>query len=347
MPDPSTGLLVDEHCFAHDDPAHPENATRMRAILELLDASGIRAELAALTGRPATEQEIAAVHQPRLVEQLQFLAYEGGGAIDLDTYVTGDSWTAACHTAGAAIHATESVLRGEVANAFVVARPPGHHATPSRSMGFCLVNNVAIAAHYALDCLGVARIAIVDWDTHHGNGTQDAFYADGRVLYCSSHTWPLFPGTGHWREMGAGDGYGATLNVNLPYHVGDDGYARVYGEIIIPAVRRFRPDLILVSAGYDAHWADPLAPMNASVAGYASIAQKVYNLAAEACDGRLVCVLEGGYDLRALAASVLATLRVLQGRPDLVEDPLGTRAAPRVDIGTLVNSLLREHPLLV
>lgn len=342
----STGLLYDERCLEHDEPTHPENARRMQAILALLDASGIRSDLVAIPGRPATEREILAVHQPRLVEALQFLAHEGGGMIGADTYVTADSWTVATLAAGTVARAVEAVVRGEVANAFALVRPPGHHATPSQAMGFCLVNHVAVAAQYALDTLGLERVAIVDWDTHHGNGTQDIFYDEPRVLYCSSHTWGLFPGTGHLREMGAGAGMGMTLNVPLPWYTGDGGYERVYGDVIVPAVERFRPELIIVSAGYDAHWADPLAPMNASVTGYASIAQRVYNLAAEVCSGRLVCALEGGYDLDALAASVLATLRVLQGRPDLVEDPLGAKSTPRVDIGSVVETLLRAHPLL-
>ncbi len=342
----STGILYDDHFLDHDEPGHPENARRLRAIRAALEHSGILNELTSIEVRAATDSEIKAVHRTALMEQLQILAYEGGGYIDGDTYVTSDSWTAAALASGAVVRATEAVVAGEVANAFALVRPPGHHATPSRAMGFCLLNHVAIAARHAIRVLGVERVAIIDWDTHHGNGTQDAFYADPQVLYCSSHSWPLFPGSGAWREMGADEGYGTTLNVPLPYYTGDTDFLRVYDEVILPAVRRFSPDLIIVSAGFDCHWADPLAPMNVSVTGYAALAENVYTLAADVCGGRLVCALEGGYDLRAVSASVLATLRVLQGRPDLVEDPLGPQRAPATDVGTVIAQLQRTHPLL-
>lgn len=346
LPDTKTGLIYDDRFLEHDEPSHPENALRLQEIMAVLRSSGILDELTMLPGRSAVEREIVAVHRQRLIEHLQIFAYEGGGWLNPDTYVTPDSWSVVCLAAGAVISAVESVVQGDIANAFALIRPPGHHATPSQAMGFCLINHVAIAARYALDVLGLQRVAIIDWDTHHGNGTQDIFWEDGRVLYCSSHTWPLFPGTGDRREIGAGHGYGTTLNIPLPYGTGDEAFEQVYDEVIVPAVARFKPDLIIVSAGYDSHWADPLAPMNMSVAGYAAIAQKVYNLAGIVCAGRLVCALEGGYHIQALAASVLATLRILQKRPDLVEDPLGTRAAPRTDIGTIIHTLRRSHPLL-
>jgi acetoin utilization deacetylase AcuC-like enzyme len=346
MPQSTTGILYDDLFLEHDVPTHPENANRLRAITALLDSSGIWNELQAIPIVPATERQIGAVHHHRLLEHLQAVAYEGGGWLNADTYLTSDSWHVATRAAGAAICATEAVVRGDVANAFVLVRPPGHHATPSTAMGFCLINNIAVAAKYALDVLGLQRIAIIDWDTHHGNGTQDCFYEHGQVLYCSSHTWGIFPGTGDWREMGEGAGAGTTLNVPILPYADDAAFDQAYDELILPAVARFAPELILISAGYDSHWADPLAPMNASVAGYAGIAQKVYNLAADTCSGRIVCVLEGGYHLQALAAGVLATLRVLQGRPDLIQDPLGARAGSRTAIGSVIGSLRRLHPLL-
>jgi len=347
MPAPTTGILYDDVFLEHDEPSHPENARRLQAIMRLLDGSGILEQLVRLPIRPATEREIGAVHHRRLIEYLQTLAYEGGGWINPDTYVTAGSWRAATQAAGAAIRATETVLNGEVRNAFALVRPPGHHATPVTAMGFCLINHVAIAARYALDTWNLQRVAIIDWDTHHGNGAQDCFYGDSRVLYCSSHTWGIFPGTGDWQEMGEDAGMGTTLNVPLAPYGGDEVFEQVYEELIIPAVRRFDPELIIVSAGYDSHWSDPLGPMNVSVAGYAALTQRVYNLAADVCSSRLVCVLEGGYNLQALAAGVLATLRVLQGRPDLVQDPLGTRAAPKTEIASVMRALRQAHPLLI
>ncbi|GAC1648198.1 MAG: hypothetical protein NVS4B8_21220 [Herpetosiphon sp.] len=260
--------------------------------------------------------------------------------------MTPDSWNAALIASGSVIAATNAVVRGEAGNAFAVVRPPGHHATATRAMGFCLINNVAVAAHFALRELGLQRIAIIDWDVHHGNGTQDIFYRDPRVLYCSTHNYPYYPGTGHWQEMGADIGGGTTLNVPLPPGTGEAAFLRAYDTVIIPAVRRFKPDLILVSAGYDAHWADPLGAMLVSTTGYAEVASRVYNLAAQICSGRLVCALEGGYDPQALAECIIATLQVLRGRPDLVHDGLGPQRGQTQSIDRMFEALQAQHPLL-
>jgi acetoin utilization deacetylase AcuC-like enzyme len=341
----TTAILSDPRYASHDNPAHVERAERMRVIEQALDASGLLPQLLALAPRIAAYEELAAVHSPKLLAALKRAAELGGGQIDGDTYIRPGSWLAATLAAGAALRAVEAVVRGEARNAFALVRPPGHHATPSRSMGFCLVNNMALAARHATDALGLERVAIVDYDVHHGNGTQDAFYEDGRVLFCSTHSAMLYPGTGAASEQGAGAGLGTTLNVPLHYGVGDAGYARVFEALVLPALQRFRPQLVLVSAGYDAHWGDPLGTEVLSVTGYGRLTQMLYDAAGELCGGRLVLALEGGYYLEALGACVVAALDVLLGREPR-PDPLGAIVAREPDVEPIIAALRRRHPLL-
>jgi acetoin utilization deacetylase AcuC-like enzyme len=225
--------------------------------------------------------------------------------------------------AGAAINAVEEVMSGRARNAFALVRPPGHHAESGRAMGFCLFNNVAIAAAWLLQTRRIQRVAILDYDVHHGNGTQDAFYDRPDVLYVSTHQYPWYPGTGHWRETGSGAGEGYTLNLSLPSGSGDQVYAAALSRIIEPAVRRYAPDFILVSLGFDAFWADPLASLRLSIGGaYVPLIRSALDLAKEFCVSRIVVALEGGYDLDALAHGTDAVCRLLLGEePD--PDPLG------------------------
>ncbi|HEY0734425.1 MAG TPA: histone deacetylase [Herpetosiphonaceae bacterium] len=345
----STAYLIDDRFLLHDDFDHPENASRLRAIKQVLAASDMPAELTRIEGRHATDDEVRAVHHRRMLEHTQRMAMFGGGRLNPDTYIVQESWDVALLAAGSVCRAVEAVVGGEFDNAFALVRPPGHHATPSTAMGFCLINNVAVAAQVARSSLGVQRVAIIDWDTHHGNGTQDIFYDDPNVLYISSHTYPFYPGTGHWRERGSGGGEGATLNIPLPAYTGDAAFERVYEELVLRAVRRFDPQLIIVSAGYDTHWADPLAPMLMSIQGFGRLAQMIYELAADVCDGRLVCALEGGYNLDALAGGVLSTFDVLLGHPERIADPLGPSPEtpqPLSEIEPLIAQIERVHPLL-
>jgi len=246
--------------------------------------------------------------------------------------------------AGGVLAAAEAVRDGRDRTALCLVRPPGHHASPERGMGFCLFNNVAIAARYAIEKHGLERVMIVDYDVHHGNGTQDCFYDDGQVLFCSTHAWPLYPGTGAIQEVGVESGYGLTLNLPLPHGTGDAGFQRCYEEVIVPAIQSFKPQLLLVSAGYDAHWADPLGPLALSVAGFARLTQRLVTLAEQLCGGRIVLVLEGGYDLQALSAGVLAALHVLLGR-DPGHDPLGPANLREPDLSALIGRVLQTHPL--
>lgn len=323
----------------HAEAGHPERPERLRAVLRLLEEQGMLAHLRKVDATPASLEQLARVHTPTYVAQVARLAQRGGGYLDADTYVGPRSYEAACLAAGGLLNVVAAVLRGEAESGFALVRPPGHHALADRGMGFCLFNNVAIAARAAQQEHGLRRILIVDWDVHHGNGTQDAFYTDGSVLFFSIHEYPHYPGTGHWRERGAGAGEGLMVNVPFPAGVGDEGYLRTVDEVLAPLARRFAPELILVSAGYDAHWLDPLAEMQVTVRGFGRLAKRVKELADALCGGRLVCTLEGGYHLEALSYSVLATLWALAGEPGEAPDPFGAPArAPRAadDVLTLV-----------
>jgi acetoin utilization deacetylase AcuC-like enzyme len=264
----------------------------------------------------------------------------------MDTYVRSASYEAALMAAGGLVEATRSVLDGELDNAFALVRPPGHHALRARGMGFCLFNNVAIAARYALAEQELHRVFIVDFDVHHGNGTQDEFDDDPAVMYLSTHQYPHYPGTGYWNETGRGDGQGSIINVPLGGGVGDQGFARIFEEIVTPAAWRFQPELILVSAGYDAHWDDPLAYMQLSIGGYTAIAQALKDLAEELCGGRVVFTLEGGYHLEALAYSVLNTFGVLlDDREWELVDPLGPSPSREQSVDEIIERVRQVHGL--
>jgi acetoin utilization deacetylase AcuC-like enzyme len=302
-----TALFRSPEFRAHDTGTHPENAGRLVAV----DAALAERDL--LAGRPeilfsaATDAALTRVHDARYVEGLRQFAADGGGWLDADTFVGPTSFDVAALAAGAGIAAVDAVLGGAAERGFVLARPPGHHATPTRGMGFCLFNTIAVAAAHAL-ARGVERILIVDWDVHHGNGTQDAFYETDAVLFSSVHQWPLYPGTGRASERGAGRGEGYTINVPLPAGQDDRAYAQVFSDVILPAAHAYRPQLVLVSAGFDAHAADPLANMRLTERGFGELARRVTAVADEHAAGRVVAVLEGGYDPAALTASVTATL---------------------------------------
>jgi acetoin utilization deacetylase AcuC-like enzyme len=274
------------------------------------------------------------------------MAEHGGGHIDPDTYVVSGSYQAALAAAGALVGVVEQVMGGAAPNGMSLMRPPGHHALAARGMGFCLFANVAIAARAAQSDFGAERVLIVDWDVHHGNGTEAIFYDDPTVAFFSTHQYPFYPGTGAISDIGRGPGRGWTMNVPFPAGVGDSGYEKAFEQLLFPFARRFQPDLILVSAGYDAHWRDPLAMENLSLAGYARLTTLVKALAAELCQGRLVIALEGGYDLEVLAQAVLNTLRVLESPlPPLISDPFGPSPTPERPITHLLSELRALHDL--
>jgi acetoin utilization deacetylase AcuC-like enzyme len=309
-------LLVTSPLFLRHrtPPDHPERPERLTAVLDALRQSGLEEALRQTKEvAPVDRDLLETVHRPHYVEEVAQVARGGGGYLDPDTYVSPESLDAALVAAGGAVLAVEEVLGGRAQAAFALLRPPGHHALAAKGMGFCLFNNAAVAAVAARDRHGLRRIAIVDWDVHHGNGTQALFYNDPSVLYVSTHRERWYPGTGHWDEVGAGEGEGFTLNIPLPPQTGDEGYRLIFEEVVVPLLDAARPELVLVSAGYDAHFADPLGGMLLTAAGFRTLAQLTVEATARV-GGRFVGLLEGGYDLTGLSTSVVATLEVLTQR---------------------------------
>lgn len=294
----------------HRFPDHPERPERLSA-LRLEEISGIER----LATVPARLEQVARVHTPHLIEQLEAACLQGPGLIDYaPTYVTPTSFTDALRAAGAALGVTRAVLQGEARNGFSIARPPGHHAEPRRAMGFCLFNNAAIAAREAL-AYGVERIAVIDFDVHHGNGTQAAFLNDPRCAYLSTHQEGIYPGTGWLEDADSPDKRGRIVNLPLPAHIGNEGFRQILQRLIAPFLRAFRPGLLLISAGYDAHWRDPLASLGLSTAGFTLLSQGLVELAEECCGGKIVFLLEGGYQAENVANGIRAGFAALTGTP--------------------------------
>jgi len=317
-----TGLVYDPIYLEHDTGDHVENSQRLVAAMSSLKETGIKDKLTCLPSRPALLEEVEMIHTTEYISYVKSKAEKGGGWLDPDTVMSPKSYEAALYAAGGLLVAVEEVMKGEVDNAFALVRPPGHHAIRDRAMGFCIFNNVAIAAKFALSSFNLKRVLIADFDVHHGNGTQDAFYADPKVFYFSTHQYPFYPGTGWMDETGTGEGEGTTVNFPMAAGWGDEEYLRAFNEVLVPVARRFQPQLILVSAGFDAHWADHMAMMRVSVKGFAQMVMILKELAAELCQGRLIFTLEGGYNLRVVSSSIEAIFNVLLGNSE-IDDPLG------------------------
>ena len=329
----------------HTLEGHPENAARVEAVWRVLDEAGMSRRLMRVEPRPAEVEGLLLAHTEHLVERVRRAAEIGMGSLDPDTYVRPESFDIARLSAGGAMAAVDAVLSGDADNAMAIIRPPGHHATPRRAMGFCLFNNVAIAARHAQRRYpAVRRVLILDYDVHHGNGTQEIFYEDPSVLFVSTHQYPFYPGTGALPDTGAGEGRGTTLNMPLRAGVGNDGFRLIYERVVRPAARRFRPDLILVSVGFDAHWADPLAMLQLDLQGYDWLAREAIRMAGELCEGRVVFVMEGGYDLEVLASGWLNIAYALQGI-DAFYDPVGDLDVAARGTEDLVEQLVALHGL--
>jgi acetoin utilization deacetylase AcuC-like enzyme len=301
-----TGFVYHPDYLKHDMGAgHPESPERLRAIAARLEQGGVMPRLDRIDPIAAADEWVTQVHKPSYVAALkQHAPATGRVMLDADTSMSPGSLPAAYLAAGGALAAADAIMAGRVDNAFCAVRPPGHHAEQDRAMGFCLFNNVAIAARYFQRKHGLARVLIVDWDVHHGNGTQHSFYDDPSVLFFSTHQYPHYPGTGRASESGSGKGVGATINVPMEAGEGDEEYLAVFQKVLVPAADAFKPDVVIISAGFDAHRDDPLAGMGLTENGYAELTRIVAGIARRHSKGRILSSLEGGYNLQALSASV-------------------------------------------
>ena len=301
-----TGLVYDPRYLGHDMGAgHPESPNRLRAIMQQLEQSGTAVRLTMIAPREAEDEWITQIHRPAYLSMLKANAPTSGRlSLDSDTLMSSGSLTAAYLAAGGALAAVDAIMNKQVEHAFCAVRPPGHHAEAGRAMGFCLFNNVAIAARYVQKKYGLTRVLIVDWDVHHGNGTQHSFEDDPSVLFFSTHQFPHYPGTGRESERGRGAGEGFTINVPMEAGEGDEEYRTVFQKSLVPTADAFKPEFVIISAGFDAHKDDPLASMGLTEEGYADLTGIVAGIAKRHAGGRILSSLEGGYNLTALAASV-------------------------------------------
>jgi len=340
----STCFVYDQRFLQHNRPGHVERRERLEIIMQVLQERGLLESLCEIPASEVAREHLLKVHHEHYVNTAREISERGGGNLDADTYLNDRSYEVALLAAGGLLNLVDAIVDGQTSKGFALVRPPGHHALRARGMGFCIFNNVAVAAKYLLEQKGLERLLIVDFDLHHGNGTQEIFFDTEKVLYFSTHQYPYYPGSGHWSEIGEGKGEGYTVNVPLPAGVGDQGYQRVFDEILYPLAERYRPQIVLTSAGYDAHWADPLGMMQLSTTGFASLTRVLMEMAGEFCDGRLALTLEGGYDLEALSLSIAATFEALLGED--VEDPLGAAPRSEASVDDLILHLKGIHRLV-
>jgi len=308
-----TGLVYDPRYLEHDmGMGHPESPNRLRSIMQRLEQSGTLQRLIRIEARRAEDEWITQIHQPGYVAALaKHAPTQGRISLDPDTSMSPGSLTAAYLAAGGTLAAVDAIMSRQVEHVFCAVRPPGHHAEAGRAMGFCLFNNIAIAARYAQKRHALQRVLIVDWDVHHGNGTQHSFEDDPSILFFSTHQYPHYPGTGRGTERGTGAGEQFTINVPMEAGEGDEDYQAVFNKTLVPAADNFKPDFVMISAGFDAHRDDPLASMGLTEAGYADLTAIVAGIAKRYAHGRILSTLEGGYNLTALAASVDSHLTAL------------------------------------
>ncbi len=309
----ATGIVKDKRYMDHHmEHFHVETPQRLEVIYRMIDEK-ISFSLDKIEPRLATEKELTLVHTPSYVNMVKSTAGKEHVQLDPDTSTSAKSWEVACLAAGGGLSAVDSIMEGKIQNGFALVRPPGHHAEASRAMGFCIFNNIAIGAAHLIQKHGIKRILVVDWDLHHGNGTQNSFYDSAEVLYFSTHQFPHYPGSGHWNEVGEGKGEGFTVNVPLRAGKTDGDYLHILQQILRPIASEYKPEFILVSAGFDIYEGDPLGGMQITKQGFAALASELLSLATAFSQKRLLCILEGGYDLQGLHDGVEQVLYQLAG----------------------------------
>ncbi len=333
----TTAVYYDPIFLEHDTGfGHPERPERLTAILAGLREHKLIESLDMRDPKPAAVPDIELVHPRGYIEGVKRMAESGGGYLDMDTSLSPKTYDAALKAAGAGLEAVDGIFRGEFDNAFCLVRPPGHHAEPSKGMGFCIFNNIAIACRYAMRNYDVERVMILDWDAHHGNGVQDTFYDDPRLLYVSFHQYPHYPGSGGSSEVGRGEGTGYTVNFPFPAGTGEEVFLAAMEQVVLPIARTYQPQMVAIAAGYDAHYADPLCSLRLSALSYFKIGALLTELAAEHAGGKLLATLEGGYGLAGISAAVSNTLCAFLDREAVVDDAAAGPGEARMERGMAI-----------
>jgi len=340
MPHMNIGIVKDDIYLQHvTDTYHPENPKRLEyiyAMLETLDQNG----LTYITPRMATHEEIALNHELSYIESIAQTSGKPQTYLDGDTVASHKTYEAACMAAGGVLELADAIQSSQVNTGFALVRPPGHHAERSRAMGFCIFNNIAIAARYLEQKYNLKNILLVDFDLHHGNGTQHSFYSDKSVLYFSTHQYPYYPGTGGYTEIGEGKGTGYTINIPMPHGMGDEDYLYTFRDVLAPVAEAYVPDFILVSAGFDTYYNDPLGGMSVTEGGFAAMSRILLDIANKHCGGKALFVLEGGYDLKGLASSVKSVIMELKNQSIYPYVKQGEASTAIVQLTTTVKRLL-------
>jgi acetoin utilization deacetylase AcuC-like enzyme len=338
-----TGIVKDERYLKHGGGyMHPESPERLEAIYAMLETPDMFGKFIEISPRPATQEEIEMIHRPAYIKVVASTAGKASCSLDPDTETSAESYEVAKLAVGGLLNAIDSTVSKETDNSFAFIRPPGHHAEADRAAGFCLFNNVAIGAVHAIKKFGMERVLIVDWDLHHGNGTQHSFYEDSRVLYFSTHQYPWYPGTGSLLEIGRGKGLGYTINVPLQPGADDDQYVAIFRRILEPVVLAFKPEIILLSAGFDIYYDDPLGGMQVTPDGFACLARILLNLADECCGGKFAVTLEGGYHLGGLTESVKRVLNEMLGVTHVSDQKLAEMDKEAGDKNPIIKRVIEQ-----